>query len=433
MSKKRPVIGASPDAPEDAQHPAEGVVRLTKLPLLAVGVMLLTALCALVYAVLERHQSSRAPGNSGVMDMTGAQSILDAGKGYKEIIQGYESPEVLLPEAGADTRDQKVATPSPLSKAIAATDFLSPFQSDAQDERKLEIQQLRDALLRDAIVSRTRVELDDSFAQPEFPLALSASLPKTQLPPGVMTNDLLTNRIDTLLGAGKEPAAADPNLRGRKEKYVNEASSYAYSPHLKLAPIAPFEIKVGTVIPAILDTQINSDLPGMIIAHVSRSVRDTRTGTAVLIPAGSKLIGDYDHHIAAGQKRLLVVWRRVQFPDASTLALDNMPGVDARGQSGFQDRIDNHYWRTFGSAFLLSVISAASQSSQGDLQVDAGRDTFTRREQFSAELGRQWGEVSRETIKRNFDIQPSLVIRPGFRFNVLVNKDIILAPYQNTW
>ena len=436
MSKKTSDLAQSP---EEEPHPAEGVVRLTKLPLVAVGVMLLIAASALIYAVLARHQPSSASGNLATMDRTATQSILDAGKGYREIIQGYDRhddrPDDRHNAPSAEPIAEVMPTATPVIKAATLAKTTAP--DEQQIEQQIEERQLRYALLRDAIVSTTRVELEAPATSHPLPglggnLLDQGYLDKHPLAQG---NDALSQGLNSLLsgaqGAKTEASGSDPNLRGRKEDYLREAAAYSYSPQQRLAPIAPFELKVGTLIPAILDTQINSDLPGMIIAHVSRPVRDTRTGKAVLIPAGAKLIGDYDQHIATGQKRLLVIWRRVQFPDASTLALEKMPGLDARGQAGFQDKVDNHYWRTFGSAMLLSVISAAAQQSQGDIQTidDTGRRTFTRREALSAELGRQWGEVGRETIKRNSDIQPSLIIRPGFRFNVLVNKDIILPPY----
>ena len=449
MRKKTPDLAQSY---EEEAHPAEGVVRLTKLPLVAVGLLLLIAMCALIYAVSARHQPSSGSGNLATYDMTAAQSILDASKGYREIIQGYEQHADSHADRQADSHATPIAEVVPTTTATAtATVIKAKTEATGPDEQHLEQhleeEQLRYALLRDAIVSATRVELEAPAAALPLSGGLSSlgiggnnfeqgAFEKDAFEKGyVEKSDPLSQGLSALLsgaqGATPEALPADPNLRGRKEDYLREAASYSYSPQQRLDPIAPFELKVGTVIPAILDTQINSDLPGMIIAHVSRPVRDTRTGRAVLIPAGAKLIGDYDQHIATGQKRLLVIWRRVQFPDASTLALEKMPGLDARGQAGFQDKVDNHYWRTFGSALLLSVISAAAQQSQGDIQTidEAGRRTFTRQEALSAELGRQWGELGRETIKKNFDIQPSLVIRPGFRFNVLVNKDLILPPY----
>ena len=192
-------------------------------------------------------------------------------------------------------------------------------------------------------------------------------------------------------------------------------------------PLSPHEVKAGTVIPAVLVGGINSDLPGLVAAQVSRAVLDTRSGEAVLIPQGARLLGSYDHHIALGQRRAMVAWHRIQFPDASTLDLGGMPGTDAGGFAGFSDQVDNHYVRVFGGATMLSVIGAGAQVSQanrGDgVAPTAGQDV-------AGEFGRQWGEVGREMVRGNMRIQPTLRIRPGYRFNVMVTRDLLLPPYE---
>jgi type IV secretion system protein VirB10 len=124
----------------------------------------------------------------------------------------------------------------------------------------------------------------------------------------------------------------------------------------------------------------------------------------------------------------MVAWHRLQFPDGDTMELGNMGGADQAGYAGFNDKVNNHYWRIFGSAALLSLISAGAQLSQPD---ESGNGSeITANELLAAELGRQWGQVGQEMTRRNLNIQPTLEIRPGYRFNVMVNKDLILEPYR---
>ncbi|WP_375661771.1 TrbI/VirB10 family protein, partial [Bartonella sp. CR127HXZ] len=95
------------------------------------------------------------------------------------------------------------------------------------------------------------------------------------------------------------------------------------------------------------------------------------------------------------------------------------------------DKVHNHYLKIFGNAFLLSVISGASQLSQKTHKT--GNDdskTETAKETLAAELGRQWGEVGIEMTRKNLGIQPTLIIRPGYTFNVMVTKDIILPAWK---
>ena len=171
---------------------------------------------------------------------------------------------------------------------------------------------------------------------------------------------------------------------------------------------------------------INSDLPGLVQAQVVQDVRDTRSGEHVLIPQGSRLIGAYDSQVSFGQRRVLVVWHRVMFPDASTLELGAMPGVDEAGFAGVRDQVRTHFLRIFGSATLLSFLGAGAQLAEPQ---DNDPGALSAREILIAELAREWNQLGQEMIRRGMNVQPTLIIRPGYRFNVLVNKDLILAPY----
>lgn len=172
---------------------------------------------------------------------------------------------------------------------------------------------------------------------------------------------------------------------------------------------------------------INSDLPGEIIAQVSHDVRDSKTGRYVLIPQGSKLIGRYDNQIAMGQSRVMIAWHRIQFPDASVFSLGNMGAVDVSGYAGMKDKVNNHTWSIFKNAFLLSVIGAGSQMLIGD---NSSTNENSPSNVARSEVGKQFGQVGAQMIRRNMNVQPTLEIRPGYRFNVMVNKDLILSPYQ---
>src|SRR5690606_12184961 len=126
-----------------------------------------------------------------------------------------------------------------------------------------------------------------------------------------------------------------------------------------------YEVKAGSLVPAVLITQANSDLPGQLIAQVRENVFDTATGAHLLIPQGTRAIGVYDSLVAFGQERVLVAWQRLIFPDGSSLNLESMPGTDLAGAAGFHDRVRRDYVRIFGGAILLSAISAGLQISQG--------------------------------------------------------------------
>jgi type IV secretion system protein VirB10 len=219
----------------------------------------------------------------------------------------------------------------------------------------------------------------------------------------------------------------DPNLQGRKESFFNQQIASNYLPNKKVAPLSPYEVKQGTVIPGIMISGINSDLPGQIIGQVSQTVYDTTTGKIPLIPQGARLVGSYDAFVAVGQDAAMIAWRRIIFPDGTSIDLLNMPGSDQGGYAGFRDQVNNHYFKIFGSALMLSLVGAGYQISQP--QQDA-RQFPSNQDILAAEVGRQFAQVSNEIIRRNMQVQPTIEIRPGYRFNIMVNKDMVLEPYE---
>jgi type IV secretion system protein VirB10 len=190
-------------------------------------------------------------------------------------------------------------------------------------------------------------------------------------------------------------------------------------------PESPFEIKQGSLIPAILITGVNSELPGQTQALVRQNVYDTITGRYLLVPQGSRLIGEYDSRIAWGQKRVLLAWKRLIFPDGRSLDLGTMPGTDLAAMAGVRDKVNNHFVRTFGSALLLSAITAGVQLSQPQESFDGRAPSATQI--AAAALGQEIGRVTAEITRRNIDIQPTLEIRPGYLLNIEITGDLRLS------
>jgi type IV secretory pathway VirB10-like protein len=218
---------------------------------------------------------------------------------------------------------------------------------------------------------------------------------------------------------------ADPNGQASKQQFFNQdIADLGYLPNSVVPQMSPFELKRGSVIPATLITGINSDLPGRITAQVSQNVYDSATGRRLLIPQGAKLFGRYDSEVTFGQNRVLVVWTDIIFPNGSTLQIGGMAGTDGAGYGGFHDQVDNHYLRTFGSAILVALIGAGTEmllpgdnstSTTVDSASDAARRSFAE----------TFGQISEQTVSKNLNVQPTLEIRPGYRFNILVDQDII--------
>jgi type IV secretion system protein TrbI len=190
-----------------------------------------------------------------------------------------------------------------------------------------------------------------------------------------------------------------------------------------------YEVKAGWLIPAVLEQQLNSDLPGVIRALVRENVYDTVAGKYVLIPAGSTLVGIYNSHVGYGQNALQAVWRRVIFPDGSSLSLGGFEGDDSEGAAGFRDQVDNHWGRIFSGALLTSLFAAGIEISQGQNSSVLTQPSYGQ--QIGQAVGQQVGQVGVEVTRRNLNIQPTIIVRPGYRFFVRVEKDLLFkAPYS---
>lgn len=200
----------------------------------------------------------------------------------------------------------------------------------------------------------------------------------------------------------------------------------------RVEALSPYEVRAGWVIPAVNEQMINSDLPGTAKARVMTNVYDTATGRFLLIPQNSMLVGKYNSEVSYGQSGLQIVWSRLIYPDGSALNLDGMETADAEGSGGVQDKVDRHYKRVIGFAALTSAMSAAMAASQtmvygggGGYYIPSGSD------QASAAAARELSQIGTEITRKNLNVAPTVLIRPGARFAVQVNRDLIFdAEYR---
>lgn len=194
-------------------------------------------------------------------------------------------------------------------------------------------------------------------------------------------------------------------------------------------PASPYVLRTGFVIPGTLISGINSELPGQIVAQVSQNIYDTATGKYLLIPQGSRLNGTYSNEVSFGQARAMVAWQRIIFPDGKALDIGSMPGTDSAGYGGLSDRVNNHYLRIFGSAVLLSGVTAGISYSQDRHNNNDDRSASGA---ISEALGQQLGQTTMQLINKNMNIAPTIEIRPGYRFNIIVTKDVVFSkPYKS--
>lgn len=236
-------------------------------------------------------------------------------------------------------------------------------------------------------------------------------------------------------GAAPTPPAAAPpasdtepgrqNLQTQKTEFIQTARvGQDYLSASLQPPRSAYEIKAGTIIPAALVTALNSDLPGDVIATVTENVYDHVTGHYVLIPQGTRLFGQYDSKVAYKQSRALVVWNRIIYPNGTSINIGGMIGADATGAAGLSDQVNNHV------AGLIKGIVLSTAIAAGGALAD---NTGTQRNQLvtagGGALSQEASRTGQRFVERELDRQPTITIRPGARLRVIVNRDMVLAPY----
>lgn len=443
-----------------------GVVRVNKKAVAFAGFMLLLVLMAIMIGAFTRKPSI---GMKSADDLENVDSRLAPALEAGEQI-ARDIPDGNLPQRRAQDDKARLAVLTPgaapaagvLETANADTDGLNqaqvpplvgaahgtpggpslagngPAPIDPAVEKARRLREEHEARLKQAMEAGTTAQSSgagaDGFhfagsATPGAPATLAGGTALQQLqafaqgqglhPPGIMPASIPVREED------------DQNKQQRKEAFIRSMESVPdrnFVNSTRKAGLSKYEIKAGWVIPATMEHGINSDLPGIITARVTQNVWDTATGRFLMVPQGAQLVGTYDSQVAYGQNSLLVVWRRIIFPDGSSVDLEGMGGVDESGYSGFRDKINNHYGRIFGFGLLTSLFSAAFQISQNNNQQIGQAPTPAQT--AGTAVAQQMSQLGIEIARKNLKVQPTIEIRPGYQFNVRVDKDLVFSrPY----
>ena len=347
----------------------------------------------------------------------------------RPLAQG-QGPGLALPPAQAPA----IAT-APEPKETKREPIVVVQRDEAKDKEAEALRKRKEQAYYQALAApllAKRVNNNNSGTKPEQGQPDNSSIVRT-----VSNTPNVSNTSNASAGtAGSE--GYDPAADRDKEDFFTRADTRDgdkawLSRHTREAG-RKFEVKTGTVIPAAMVTGINSDLPGTMIAQVTQNVYDTATGKYLIFPQGTRLYGVYDSRVVYGQSRVLAAWNRAIFPDGSSVDIGAMGGADMSGYSGFEDQVNNHYLRIFGSAFLMSAITGGTSyavDSVGNNNNNSNRTTF--QDAMASALAAQMGQTTLRLLEKNLNIKPTLEIRPGYQFNIVVTKDIAFKePYSDS-
>lgn len=217
--------------------------------------------------------------------------------------------------------------------------------------------------------------------------------------------------------------SGQPNAQDRQLAFLTAAADRrTVAPDRVMPPVSPYVLQAGAVIPAALVTGIRSDLPGQVTAQVTENVYDSPTGRLLLVPQGTRIIGQYDNGMGFGQRRVLLVWNRLIFPNGRSIVLERQPGADAEGYAGLEDGVDYHWRELFKAAALSTILSVGAEAGSSGQESDIVRALRSGASDSVSQVGQQ-------IVQRQLEIAPTLAIRPGFPVRVLVTRDLALEPY----
>ncbi|WP_175759520.1 TrbI/VirB10 family protein [Burkholderia ambifaria] len=457
----------SPDA-SPGSKPKSGVRRVNNLPLIiaAAALGLFVLLIAMVAVKRANNAAAVQPDTTQV-----SKKNTDTSAMANDVVGGHGAG--LIPPTAAATPPAAGATvgvpiapvnnpDAPPTPPRQANGTPAPVDPDEQQIRMAKMQQFQDA-----VKAKTKVALPYDVGSGSTSMA-SRGAGATAAP---QTRDEMLAQIANVRRQIDANASSDPSaayqaqlakiragglggggmggsdsggmqlLQASASASRNDVSQFANNgqgDRWKLdqdmqVPRSRFEVRAGGVIPGVMISGVNSDLPGQIMGQVSQDVYDTATGKYLLIPQGTRLVGTYNSNVAYGQSAVLIAWQRLVFPDGKALDISAMPGADMAGYAGFRDQVNNHYVRIFASALLMSgVTAAASYATDRNSNTGTTFSQPTASSELSQALGQQLGQVTAQMIAKNLNIAPTIEIRPGYRFNIIVVKDLdFTKPYKS--
>ncbi|WP_430395063.1 TrbI/VirB10 family protein [Enterovirga aerilata] len=361
------------------------VTRLSRKVLAGVGLIASIGIgSALIYALQTRQGG---PGNEELYsteNRTTADGLAGLPRDYTGPVLGPPLPGDLGgPILDAQNRGQPVVPPA-----------MATPQVDPEEQRRLAEEEA-------ARTSRVFFQTGPGTGAPPATPAMSSP---------------------SLAGLGLPGQMGTPTAQERQSAFLNAAvDRRTVAPDRVMAPASPYLLQAGAVISAALITGIRSDLPGQITAQVTEHIYDSPTGRILLVPQGTRIIGEYSNDVGFGQRRVLLVWNRLILPNGRSIVLERQPGADTQGYAGLEDGVDYHWWDLAKAAGLSTLLAVGAEIAVDDEDRlirairDGAQDTIN--------------DAGQQIIRRQLQVAPTLTIRPGFPVRVIVTRDLVLEPY----
>jgi len=246
---------------------------------------------------------------------------------------------------------------------------------------------------------------------------------------------LVPQRIDGSLFSGNQAASSGAAATFSATSLNHDTTSNGFYPpqtfpdmaavgHASGGFIDDGTLWVGTIVPGILVTAVNTDLPGHILARVTRNVYDSQTGRTLLIPQGTVMVARYNSSVSFAQDRVQIAWDTLIRPDGFAVDLGGMGGVDAEGMSGQAARYHGNWFEYMKAAAVVTVFAMAGSS----MAETAARYSDTAAATAAGSGSDLVARVGGDMIDRAMEIQPTLTVANGTHVNIMVNRTVRLPP-----
>ena len=385
-------------------HP---VKRMNKKALRIAIIAGATVLSLVVILAVQPSKKQKKEGNSDLSAVSVAPALPsfleELPKNYKEIAENTKfapAKEVVKTTANIKNAENLIIPPSLRTEGFKKTPSI--WQKAAKEEEEREAEEHWVSRRSDLFFIKNK---DSNKVFPQKNFASSAE-----------------NRMMVL--PRQNLGAVEYNQQGSKQAFLknNKKESVGqWSPEK-----SAFSLMQGSIISAVMLTNLNTDLPGPILAQTSENVFDNKTGQNLLIPQGSKLIGEYSPNVSNGQTRAQIVWTRIIFPNTESVTLGRMIGVDQRGTSGYQGTVNNHYGRLAGGIVLSTLLNTGmAMTNQNTNPHD-----FSAKRALLNSAGNSVSTTAGKLVDKALDVQPTIEVKSGSRVNVFVSQDLFLRPYK---
>jgi type IV secretion system protein VirB10 len=222
------------------------------------------------------------------------------------------------------------------------------------------------------------------------------------------------------------PAASTPPTSNGATPPTGRRTPISTDP---ISPSAPTQkLLEGTVIDTVLTNRLDGDSASPVNCLVTNPVY-SHSGQQVLIPAGSRVLGETKAVRSVGESRLAVAFHRLIFPDGRTVSLDQFTGLNQVGDAALRDQVNQHYWATFGAASAIGVISGLGQYLG---TIGFGQGSSDRTIVIAGGFGNATSEATAQVMNRFLNRLPTITIREGHRVKVYLTSDLDLPAYSET-